>query len=207
MDTALVMIATLSLMAPPAPAGDDQGPESIAATYFAPPDAVAFTPTIDEAQLSSGGVVAVARAIGAAEQALAQCQSYRFQMEALIGDTFGSYTVHPDWMTLYQNCLLTRHEEVTTLKRVIAAQEAKLLSGENAANAVAGADTVARLSVYRLSVEKAVVKEVAAQKAFVKYYNTGNAKNRDGVSDPVSLTPQAAPMPEKRPMPEAPPPQ
>ena len=98
----------------------------------------------------------------------------RLEMEALIGERHGSYSVHPDWVAGYQSCLQTRFAEINAIGKAIKTREQALLSGLDAETAVRTADAMARLTVYQMDVKHAVVKEVDNQKTFVKFYNYGN---------------------------------
>ncbi|RFB03962.1 hypothetical protein [Parvularcula marina] len=166
--------ALVSAALQPVPAGPDDGPEAIAAQYFAPPSSTKVDRVVTTERLERAGPITLARSIGKVEEALTQCQALRLQMEALIGDNYGSYSVHPGWVDGYKDCLETRFDEIQQVKVAIDRRQQALLSGQNADSAVRAADAMARLSVYQLDVRKAVEAEVSEQKKFIAYYNTGN---------------------------------
>lgn len=172
--TAIAGLAMISAaIAEPTPAPTDDGREAVAAHYFAPPDTTAVQSVLDDQALRDAGIVSLARAIGSVEDALASCKTIRYQMTSLIGDNYGSYSVHPDWVEAYRNCLTTRFDETGRLKTAIDARRQALMGSNDGEAALRAADVMARLSVYQIKTRKAVEAEVAAQKAFVAYYNTG----------------------------------
>ncbi|MEM9235063.1 MAG: hypothetical protein AAGA69_12595, partial [Pseudomonadota bacterium] len=160
----LSALSAMAMTAQPLPAGPDEGPEAIAAQYFAPPNSKEAQRVVSDRTLERAGPITLARSIGRVEEALAQCKAMRFQMEALIGDNYGSYSVHPDWLDGYQSCLEVRFEEIGDIKDAIDRRQQALLSGQDAENAVRAADAMARLSVYQLDVRKEIEAEVSAQK-------------------------------------------
>lgn len=96
----------------PVPAGTDEGPESIAALYFAPLESTEAPRVVKSSRLERSGPITLAQSIGKVEEALANCKALRLQMETLIGDDYGSYSVHPDWVEGYKSCLTVRYAEI-----------------------------------------------------------------------------------------------
>ena len=186
----LAAAAALTLSSQPMPANPDDGPESRAAHYFAPPDSTEAQNVVDTSRLGYAGPITLARSIGLVEDGLGQCVTMRKQMEELIGDTYGSYSVHPDWVDSYQSCLQTRHQEIKEIGTAISKRQKDLMDGKDAEAALRMSDAMARLTVYRGEVKRAIEAEGKRQKDFVAYYNTGNKPREDMV-------------PEDRPVPSA----
>lgn len=179
LSTVFSALALMGSAFQPIPAGPDDGPEAVAAQYFAPPTSTEVERVTSTARLERAGPITLARSIGKVEDALAECRALRQQMETLIGDNYGSYSVHPDWVEGYKNCLETRFAEIKEIKTAIERREKALLSGQDADAAVRAADAMARLTLYQLDVRKAIEAEVSEQKNFVKYYNTGNRAEKE----------------------------
>lgn len=179
----MLITATLLLMASmdiaPAPAAPEEGPESVAAHYFAPPTQTDAVALISEPELAAAGPISLSFEMREVEQGLKACTAMRTQMETLLGDKHGSYSVHPDWVEGYQNCLLTRYDEILTLGDTLMTRETELISGQTAEDAVRTADAMAHLKVYQLKIKRAVFKEVKNQKDFVVFYNTGSTPHPD----------------------------
>lgn len=176
----ILATAALALSSVTPPSGEPAGPEEIAARYFAPPPSLVTQTVFDDSDVAGAGALTLASTLGEVEEALALCKRMRYQMEALIGDTYGSYTVHPGWLKAYQECILTRDAEVKRLGAAIDARERALLDGADAESAQRAADVMARLAIYHLQVKTSVREEVRAQKDFVRYYNTGNRSETAG---------------------------
>ena len=158
------------------------GMEEAAALYFAPPPTEAAEAAIDTDRLSDAGTVQLAIALGQVEDGLAACQELRRQMQALIGDDYGSYSVNPGWLRRYQACVVTRAQEARAVGQAIRARQTELISrigaaeaedDEAAQDAMRAADLMARLSARQSDVKIAVAREGRRQRAFVRYYNTG----------------------------------
>lgn len=175
----LAAVAALTLSNQPVPASADDGPESRAAHYFAPPDSTEAEHVLDTSRLDYAGPITLARAIGLVEEGLGQCVTMRKQMESLIGDTYGSYSVHPDWVDGYQSCLRARHQEIKEIGNAITKRQKDLMDGKDADAALRMSDAMARLTVYRGEVKRAIEAEGKRQKDFVAYYNTGNKPHED----------------------------
>ena len=176
MTISVILAAALSagMAVQPVPAGPDAGPEAISAHYYGPPTTTEAPRVVAKSLLAKAGPIGLARSIGKVDEALAQCKSMRLQMEALIGDVHGSYTVHPDWVAGYQSCLEVRFDEIKDVREAIDARQQNLLNGEDGEAAMRAADAVARLMVYQIDVRKAVEAELQEQKAFVEFYNFGH---------------------------------
>ena len=157
------------------------GMEEAAALYFAKPDTEDADAAIDQTRLGDMGTVQLAIALGQVEDGLSACQTLRREMQSLIGDTYGSYSVNPGWLRRYQDCVLTRAEEVRAVGRAIRARQTDLIARigeeeedeEAAADAMRAADLMARLSARQSDVKLAISREGRMQRAFVRYYNTG----------------------------------
>ena len=154
------------------------GMEEAAALYFAPPPTEEAKPAIDQARLVDAGTVRLAIMLGQVEDALGACQALRRDMQDLIGDTYGSYSVNPGWLRRYQACVLARSDEVRAIGRAVNARRTELISrvgsGEDeAGDAMRAADLMARLAARQSDVKIAVAREGRRQRAFVGYYNTG----------------------------------
>ena len=158
------------------------GMEEAAALYFAPPPTEAAEAAIDVDRLSDAGTVQLAIALGQVEEGLSACQDLRRQMQVLIGDDYGSYSVNPGWLRRYQACVVARSQEVRAMGAAIRARQTALISRigeaegedeETAQDAMRAADLMARLSARQSDVKIEVAREGRRQRAFVEYYNTG----------------------------------
>ena len=158
------------------------GMEEAAALYFAPPPTEEAEAAIDTARLPEAGTVQLAIALGQIEEGLAACQDLRRQMQSLIGDTYGSYSVNPGWLRRYQACVVARAEEVRAAGAAIRARQTDLISRigseeaedvDAAEDAMRAADLMARLAARQSDVKIEVSREGRRQRAFVGYYNTG----------------------------------
>ncbi|ADM09837.1 hypothetical protein PB2503_08919 [Parvularcula bermudensis HTCC2503] len=185
-----ILMAVFLVTQPTAP-GIDNGPEEIAGTYFGPPETVEAASVINDAEAEELGPIALAERIGEVDTQLASCQTLRLQMTALIGDTYGSYSVHPDWVRAYKNCIVARWDEIQLLGRVIEAKEQALMSGKDAQSAVRVADAFARLETYRTQVENEIEKESQKQTALIAYYNSGDRSALTAATAPSMATPTA----------------
>jgi hypothetical protein len=160
---------------------EPRGPEEVAAEYFAPPETTDVPRVVTAEGLRGAGAIALATRLGEVQAALAGCKRLRFEMEALIGDTYGSYSVNPGWLNRYQNCLVARNQEQRLIGTAIDERRRQVLEANEGTAALRASDVMARLSVYQIEVKDAVQKEFAAQKEFVRYYNTGQRENADTV--------------------------
>lgn len=188
------------------------GLEEAAALYFAPPADEEPMPAIDIAGVENAGAVALAIALGRVEEGIQACQDLRDEMQQLIGDTYGSYSVNPGWLRAYQNCLLRRGEEADAIEAAIEARQRELISRTAAATgtedeadseaSLRAADLMARLSARQSAVRRALRQEGRMQQAFVRYYNTGTrpdilneAPPRPAVAVPAGERPLTGPAP------------
>ena len=188
------------------------GLEEAAALYFAPPPDEEPLPAIDLAEVENAGAVALAIALGRVEEGIGACQDLRDEMQQLIGDTYGSYSVNPGWLRTYQNCLLRRGEEADAIDTAIEARQRELIARTAAVSeteseadseaSLRAADLMARLSARQSTVRRALRQEGRMQQAFVRYYNTGKrpdilneAPPRPAVAVPAGERPLTGPAP------------
>ena len=220
MTRTLGLLAALSLAAAPAAAQvqggvldetPEGGLEEAAALYFAPPPDEEPMPAIDLDEARNAGAVALAIALGRVEEGIAACRDLRDEMQQLIGDSYGSYSVNPGWLRTYQNCLLRRGEEADAIDTAIEARQRELIArtaagGEAAEEdsdaALRAADLMARLSARQSTVRRALRREGRMQQAFVRYYNTGKRPDilneepeRPQVAVPAGERPLTGPAP------------
>lgn len=200
------------------------GLEEASALYFAPPPTEQAEPVLATDRLLDAGTVQLAIALGQVEEGLTACQALRREMQALIGDTYGSYSVNPGWLRRYQSCVVTRAEEVRAVGKAINARQTELISRigaseavdapEGGGDAMRAADLMARLSARQSAVKLAITREGRRQRAFVRYYNTGEFPDalREVTARPQVRVPAGerplegpAPTPIAAPVPAAPP--
>ena len=188
----------------------DGGLEEISAVYFAEPPQEEAAEAVSAETLDGAGAVALAISLGRVEEALEECRGLRRDMQRLIGDTYGSYSVNPGWLKRYQSCVLARSEETRAIGTAIRLRQRELIAAntdadegtEEAEAALRAADLMARLSARQSAVKLAIRREARKQKALVQYYNTGEMPEalkerprRPAVAVPAGETPLNGPAP------------
>ena len=156
------------------------GLEEAAALYRAAPPTERAESVVDDAALADAGTVQLAIALGQVEEGVRACRTLRQEMQALIGEDYGSYAVNPGWLRRYQSCILTRADEAQRIGDAIDVRQRELIGRVGAAgdeassdDAMRAADLMARLGARQSAVKLAVAQEGRLQRAFVRYYNTG----------------------------------
>ena len=192
---ALAVLPTAALADGPGGVVDETpggGMEEAAALYAVAPPTEEAGAVVDEASVAEAGTVQLAALLGQVEAGLEACRTLRREMQALIGDEHGSYSVNPGWLRRYQSCVLRRAGETRALGDAIGARQRELIGRigqeEEGGDAMRAADMMARIAARQSEVQRGVAREGRMQRHFVRYYNTGDM--------PDALVEARAPAPE-----------
>ncbi|NHK27854.1 hypothetical protein FF098_008070 [Parvularcula flava] len=141
--------------------------------YKAPPEDETAEPLVEFSQLRYASEIDLNRALSAVEEGLKGCIALRHDIEARIGDTYGSYSVHSGWLRAYNACMLQRHKDIRTVGNAIEARRRDIISGGADEGATTMLGMVDRLIARQSAIKLAISEEMNMVPPLFEYYNTG----------------------------------
>ncbi len=141
--------------------------------YKAAPDAGALETLFEQDMLEFDTEVNLAVRLNRIEKEIAKCQAVRNDVEKIIGDRPGSYSVDIGWVKVYQNCLVQRRNEMDRLLKKVNQRQAEIVTAAGDDGASKQWDMIARVNARYSEVRLHLNSEFKRQADFVEYYNTG----------------------------------
>ena len=141
--------------------------------YKAAPDTGALETLFEQDMLEFDSEVNLAVRLNRIEKEIAKCQVVRNDVEKIIGDRPGSYSVDIGWVKVYQNCLVQRRNEMDRLLKKVNQRQAEIVTAAGDDGASRQWDMIARVNARYSEVRLHLNSEFKRQADFVEYYNTG----------------------------------